>query len=97
MSTAAHPHAILAALSLRGLLDLVDDVCARHGVTPQELCGRRRTQAVVGARHELWWLIRHHPDRHYSLAELGLLFGRDHSTIKCALDTFQRRSPHRSP
>jgi chromosomal replication initiation ATPase DnaA len=45
------------------------------------LCGRRRTHAVATARHELWWLIRHHPDRCYSYSEIARLVSRDHATV----------------
>jgi len=73
--------AVVDALQIRGLLDLVDTVCARRGVTRDELCGRGRTQAVAAARHELWWLIRNHPDRRYSYCEIARLVCRDHATV----------------
>lgn len=83
---------IAAALRDRGLLPLAEQVCHRRGVTLHELCSRLRTQNVSRARQELWWQIRHHPQRHYSYPEIGRLFRRDHSTIKCAVDAFQRRA-----
>lgn len=86
-----HSDAILAALSVRGLLDLVDAVCARRGVTRQELCGRARSQAVAMARHELWWLIRYHPERCYSCSEIGRLVRRDPSSILHGIAAHQRR------
>jgi chromosomal replication initiation ATPase DnaA len=88
---------VLAALQTRGLLPLVEQVCQLRGVTLPELCSRARTQNVVRTRHEVWWHIRQLSERRYSYAEIGALFGRNHSTIKCAVDAFQRRSPHRSP
>ena len=88
--------AVVAALQARGLLPLVEQVCRQRGVTLAEVCSRTRTQHVVRTRHEIWWHIRHLHDRDYSYAEIGALFARDHSTIKCALDAFQRRSRHRS-
>lgn len=91
MSSAADPDAILAALSDRGLSDLVYSVCARCGVTPQELCGRQRTQAVAAARHELWWLIRYHPNRHYSWSEIARLVQRNHATILQGVTAHLRR------
>jgi len=91
MSTVPHPDAILAALSARGLLDLVDAVCARRGVTPHELFGRRRTQAVAAARHELWWLIRHHPDRHYSWSEIARIVHRNPASVLHGVAAHQRR------
>ena len=73
--------ALLDELDARGLLDLVDDLCRRRGVLRRELLGRHRTRGVVRARHELWWLLRHDPERTYSLPELARLFDRDHTTI----------------
>ena len=91
MSTAAHPDAVLAALGVRGLLELLDDVCARRGVTREELCGRRQTQAVAAARHELWWLIRHHPHRGYSWSEIARIVHRDPTSILHGVAAHQRR------
>jgi chromosomal replication initiation ATPase DnaA len=82
---------IIDALHVRDLLDFVDEVCRRRGVTREELCGRGRTQAVVRARQELWWQLRQHPERHYSLCEIGRLFGRDHSTVLHGIDAYRRR------
>jgi chromosomal replication initiation ATPase DnaA len=91
MTAAAPPDAILAALCARGLNELVDAVCARRGVTPQELCGRRRTQAVAAARHELWWLIRHHPHRRYSWSEIALIVQRDPASVLQGAAAHERR------
>jgi len=90
-------HTVVAALQTRGLLPLVEQVCQQRGVALPEVCSRARTKNVARTRQEVWWRIRHLSDHHYSFAEIGFLFGRDHSTIKCAVDAFQRRSPHRSP
>jgi chromosomal replication initiation ATPase DnaA len=92
MTTASHPDAVLAQLSLRGLRELVDDVCVRRGVTPQELCGFQRTQAVAAARHELWWLIRHHPQRCYSCSEIARIVQRDPASILHGVAAHERRS-----
>jgi chromosomal replication initiation ATPase DnaA len=85
--------AVVDALQIRGLLDLVDTVCARRGVTRDELCGRGRTQAVAAARHELWWLIRHHPDRRYSYCEIAHLVCRDHATVLQGIAAHDRLQP----
>jgi chromosomal replication initiation ATPase DnaA len=97
MHPTTHPDTILAALSVRGLLELVDAVCARRGVTRQELCGRGRSRAVAGARHELWWLIRHHPQRRYSCSEIGRLVHRDPTSILHGVAAHQRRQPTAVP
>jgi len=81
----------LHSLAARALLDVVDDVTSRRGVTRQELLGRSRTRAVVAARQELWWLIRYHPGRCYSYAEIAAIVGRDPSTVVHAIAAHERR------
>ena len=92
MATASNPSTIIHQLSIHGLLGLADAVCERRGVTRHELCGRRRTRAVAAARHELWWLIRQHPDRRYSYSEIACIVGYDHATIAHGVAAHQRRS-----
>jgi chromosomal replication initiation ATPase DnaA len=87
-------HQVARALSQRDLLELVGNVCRTHGVTVDEVCGRTRTQAVSWARHETWWRLRHHPERHYSLAEIGRLFGRDHTTVLHGIQAHRLRGAH---
>jgi chromosomal replication initiation ATPase DnaA len=84
--------AVLAALDLRDLTPLLDEVCRRRGVVPEEVCGRARTLSVSRARQELWWLIRNQPERRYSLAEIALLFRRDHTTVHHGIRAHQRRA-----
>jgi chromosomal replication initiation ATPase DnaA len=91
MTTASSPSTVIHQLSTRGLLELADAVCARRGVTRHELCGRGRTRAVAAARHELWWLIRHHPERRYSYSELARIVGFDHATIVHGVAVHDRR------
>lgn len=83
--------AVVRGLSERGLLELVDQVCSLRGVTRVELCGIGRTRSVAAARHELWWLIRHHPQRCYSYPEIARLFRRDHSTVFHGVAVHERR------
>jgi chromosomal replication initiation ATPase DnaA len=92
MTTASRRITVIDQLSIRGLLELADTVCARRGVTRQELCGRGRTRAVAAARHELWWLIRHHPERRYSYAKIARIVGFDHATIVHGVAAHQRLS-----
>jgi chromosomal replication initiation ATPase DnaA len=82
---------VVTRLAARGLLDLVDEVCTRRGVTRAEVCGHRRTRAVAAARQELWCQIRERPDRSYSYPEIGRLFGRDHSTVFYGVTAHRRR------
>jgi chromosomal replication initiation ATPase DnaA len=73
--------AIVDALRARDLLGIAEEVCRRRGITLADLCGRGRTQAVARARHEVWWTLRHDSRHHFSLGEIGALFGRDHATV----------------
>jgi chromosomal replication initiation ATPase DnaA len=82
-------------LEARDLLALVDDVCRRRGVPRLLILGRARTQSVSRARQEIWWLLRHDPERHYSLLEIARLFRRDHATIVAGLAAHARRSQSR--
>jgi chromosomal replication initiation ATPase DnaA len=91
VSPSSEAETIVAALSVRGLLDLVDSVCRSRGVTREELCGRGRSRAVAAARQELWWLIRNHPERRYSFLEIARIVHRDHSTIFHGIAAHLRR------
>ncbi len=90
---AKSPAQVAHDLGARDLLSLVGDVCRRRGIARAELLGRIRTQSVSRARQELWWLLRHDPERHYSLLEIARLFGRDHATIAAGLAAHLRRRP----
>jgi chromosomal replication initiation ATPase DnaA len=92
-----HTQEVIAALSSRGLLALVSVVCARRGVTFDELCAAARTRSVSYARHEVWWNIRYFPQRHYSYIEIARLFGCDHSSVRYGVIAHARRgNPHDS-
>lgn len=82
---------VLRALLERDLVSLLDDVCRRRAVTRDEVCGVTRTMAVVRARHELWSTLRNHPERFFSLEELGRLFHRDHATVLQGIRAHARR------
>jgi chromosomal replication initiation ATPase DnaA len=89
--------AVIDALRVRDLLELVDHVCKRRGVTRHELCGRGRTQNISMARQEAWWRIRYHPERHYSYPEIAQLFARNHTTIMAGVYAHERRCPPAPP
>ena len=89
MSAAAQR--VIANLKIRGLLDLVNQVCVRRGVTIEELCGRGRPRSVARARHELWYLMIEHPERYYSHSEVGRLFERDPTSIMSGVRGHRRR------
>ena len=85
---------ILQTLDARDLLDLVREISARRGVVVDQLCGRVRTRSVSWARQEVWWRMRHHPERFYSLLEIAQLFGRNHATVKAGIEAHGRRLRH---
>jgi len=82
---------IIDALRERDLDAIAVDVAARRGVPLAELCGRGRSQSLARARHEVWWRIRHHPERYLSLPEIARLFGRDHTTIMAGIEAHAQR------
>lgn len=83
-----NPSMILEALAARDLIGLLDTVCQARGVTREEVCGRRRTKNVASARQELWWHLRRSPGMSYG--EIGLLFGRNHTTVMAGIRAFER-------
>jgi chromosomal replication initiation ATPase DnaA len=91
-AAALNSNAVVTALSIRGLLYLADSICARRGVTRDELCSYNRTAAVAAARHELWWMIRNHPERRYSFSEIGRIVHRDHASVRHGVTAHVRRA-----
>jgi chromosomal replication initiation ATPase DnaA len=82
---------VVDGLRARDLFALVDEVCRSRGVTLDEVCGRARSQAVSCARQEVWWRIRHHPERNYSYPEIARLFARDSTTVIAGINAHERR------
>lgn len=80
----------IEALSWNGLTrrarnkKIIQDVCAKHGVSYACVMSKRRDHNIVDARHEAIALM-HKANPDFSLPRLGLIFGRDHSTILFAL------------
>lgn len=68
----------IAMLDLRGFAGELADVCRRHRVTADEVCGSRRFAPVVRARHDLW--LRMH-SAGYSTPAIGRVWGCDPTTI----------------
>ncbi|MBX3228038.1 MAG: hypothetical protein KIT84_27565 [Labilithrix sp.] len=83
---------VLQALIDRDLTELLDDVCRRHHVTRDDVCGRGRTRAVSAARQELWWRLRNHPTTAFSYLEIGRLFDRNHTTVLFGVRAWEARA-----
>jgi hypothetical protein len=82
---------IIAELTARDLLPVVREVCRLHGVTLEEVCGTLNSWSIARARHEAWWRVRHHPERHYSICDVGRIFGRSAATIQYGIRVHARR------
>jgi len=72
--------------------------CAdKHGVTPEDILGRRRVKPVAHARHEAMFLVRKVLRRRavdpnaYGLERIGKMFNRDHSTVHYAIQAHKDR------
>jgi hypothetical protein len=81
----------IAELTARDLLPIVRDVCRQHGVTLEEVCGTLRTRSIVLARREVWWRVRNHPERHYSVDDVSRIFGKGNSTVDEGIRAHARR------
>jgi chromosomal replication initiator protein len=68
---------------------ICDEVCAEFGLRFQDLTGRRRTAPVATARQVAMFLCHEKTD--VSLARIGQVLGRDHSTVVYALGAIERR------
>ena len=65
------------------MLDVVQQVAAHYGTTPELVRGSGRAREVVVPRQVAQYLIRELTD--HSLPEIGQFFGRDHSTVMHAI------------
>jgi len=64
---------------MRPAMAIVCEVAEAHGLTPRDLLGRSRMRPITRARMTAYAEIR---DRlGYSYPEIGMIFGRDHTTI----------------
>ena len=58
----------------------------RHGCTAEDILGRDKPKELAAARHEAVYLVTLHTS--YSLARIGRMFGRDHTTLIHSLKKF---------
>lgn len=63
-------------------------VAVLYDVQPGDLCGRRRTVRISTARHVAAWALRRIHGR--TLAEIGAILHRDHSTIRYAVERVEQ-------
>lgn len=69
-------------LAIRGLLVPVEQACAEHHATLEEVASRSKVAHVARARHEAMRRLR---KCGLSSTAIGNLFDRDHSTVLVAL------------
>lgn len=72
------------------LYDLVVSICKKYHVMISGVLGRKRTQGLAIARHEIWWTIR--TQTVLSVTEIGELFGVDHTTVMNGIESYERRT-----
>lgn len=88
-----------AAIEAAGLSEFVRDECHRRRVTLSEILATGRgSPRVSRARHAIWAAIRAirsdgSNDYEYSLAEIGRMFFRDHTTVLYAIRAFYAAHP----
>jgi hypothetical protein len=66
---------------------IVRAVAAAAGISEQELLGERRYGPLTLARHAAMWLIKQRQPE-YTLARIGRLFNRDHTSVLHAIKRF---------
>lgn len=72
---------------------IITSVAKAFGSTPEELAGRSRYRYMVRARFVAYRLLRDQTygsgANRWSLPQIGLMLGRDHSTVCYGLDQFE--------
>ena len=58
--------------------DIIDHVARKHGVSERDVMSRSRVPQTVKARQEAMRLVH---STGLKLGQVGLIFGRDHSTV----------------
>lgn len=79
MKTRSHPRDIQPMPSQ--LSALLGEVAARRRLSRAEILSPHEHPYIVEARDEVWALAQEANARIYSAAQLGRLFGRNHSTV----------------
>lgn len=60
--------------------EIITEVSARHGVFPTEIMSKARSQRIVKARNEVFYLIKACKPE-ISTPQIGRWFGRDHTGV----------------
>ncbi|MCM0753673.1 DnaA/Hda family protein [Desulfovibrio aminophilus] len=74
---------------------ILEFICARFALTPEQLASRSRKQAVVAARNAAFYLARKHTS--LSLSAIGERLGRKHSTVLKGITNLEREISLQTP
>lgn len=69
-------------------LDIVGLLALDTGVSVSEIIGRDRSARITLIRHIAMWLLRNFTPMSYP--EIGRIFGRDHTTVICAVKRVEK-------
>lgn len=84
-----------AGLEELDLVGVIDAVAAFFNLSPRELASRSRRHAVLIPRQLAMYLCRRYTDA--SLTEIGQALGRDHPSVRNAIDKVEREILERAP
>jgi chromosomal replication initiator protein len=68
---------------------IIDETCARWGVTEEDLRSPRRTTRFAWARQEAFTRLR--DETPLSFPDIAAIFDRDHSTVVKGVSAFRNR------
>ncbi len=63
---------------------IISVVSKHHGIPPEDIKSKRKTDSIAKARHVSIYLIKKLTE--LSLKEIGKIFGRDHSTVSSSIN-----------
>lgn len=73
------------------MMEVVNEVAARHRVTAAGIFGESRSRSVCAARHEA--IYRVFMQFGWGVTKVGRAFGRDHTTVIHSLNRYARINP----
>lgn len=68
---------------------IMRDVCKARGVSYEDLVGPARWKHLIGPRHEC--MYRLYTEANLSYERIGIIFGRDHTTVLYAVRSHKKR------
>jgi hypothetical protein len=78
-------------LSLRAdVLLLIDEVTARHGLTPADILSKYADRLATDCRDELYWRLNSRPNERMSAKKIALAFGYTRAAVQNAVNRHRR-------